>query len=333
MRIIVLKRIFTRPFPLAVVDGWDKGLIWARRILGAAMTHDVFYGHDGCVECFRSDAEIKRVQRKYLSLLRTEPTVLITELRVYLRGYNRMRKILNQLSFIRSKQKLAEATKEFSWLFSRCFPGLFASVWLTQALKESRLTTRYAAAYRLLFYTRTRRGEWGAVGATFYEKLSAKIHGFEPLAELYTAKELFALLKNDFKLPQRTLRARMRGYWMYHSRLSPISSRTSLDRILSSRGLKIVEDTAVTKNEIRGMPAYPGKVRGRVVVVRSIADCSDVRRGNVLVSPMTYPTFLQAMQRAAAFVTDEGGNYATPPSSRANCTNPALSERNMRHRY
>ncbi len=58
---------------------------------------------------------------------------------------------------------------------------------------------------------------------------------------------------------------------------------------------------------VNGETAYPGRVRGVVRLVRKQADMARVQSGDILVSPMTTPDFMPAMQRAAAFVTDEGG--------------------------
>ncbi|MBI5728203.1 MAG: phosphoenolpyruvate synthase, partial [Candidatus Magasanikbacteria bacterium] len=58
---------------------------------------------------------------------------------------------------------------------------------------------------------------------------------------------------------------------------------------------------------VRGQVAFPGVVRGRVVIVRSAAHNNNVQVGDILISPMTYPELLPAMKRAAAFVTDTGG--------------------------
>lgn len=59
--------------------------------------------------------------------------------------------------------------------------------------------------------------------------------------------------------------------------------------------------------EIKGSIAFRGKVRGVVKVVTVPEDVSRVEDGDVLVSQMTFPSFIAAMQKAVAFVTDEGG--------------------------
>ncbi len=58
---------------------------------------------------------------------------------------------------------------------------------------------------------------------------------------------------------------------------------------------------------VRGQVAYPGVVRGCARVVQSTDDLSKVQRGDILVAVMTFPNFIPVMEKAAAFVTDEGG--------------------------
>ena len=60
-------------------------------------------------------------------------------------------------------------------------------------------------------------------------------------------------------------------------------------------------------NEIKGVGAYPGIVRGKVRRVMGHKQIYSIKEGEILVSPMTIPDFLPAMEKAAAFVTDEGG--------------------------
>jgi len=58
---------------------------------------------------------------------------------------------------------------------------------------------------------------------------------------------------------------------------------------------------------VKGLPASPGIGIGRVKIVLSLDHIAKVRRGDVLVTPMTTPDMVPAMKKAAAIVTDEGG--------------------------
>jgi phosphohistidine swiveling domain-containing protein len=83
-----------------------------------------------------------------------------------------------------------------------------------------------------------------------------------------------------------------------------ILSGLELQQFKESEGLNLVPRI---KSEVKGIVACQGKAQGRVKVVRSMDDLSKVQVGDILVAVMTYPAYMAAMERAAAFVTDDGG--------------------------
>jgi len=60
-------------------------------------------------------------------------------------------------------------------------------------------------------------------------------------------------------------------------------------------------------NYVVGIIAHPGKITGKVVVVRRVNDISKIQQGDVVISPMTIPSLVSGLKRAGAIVTDEGG--------------------------
>lgn len=59
--------------------------------------------------------------------------------------------------------------------------------------------------------------------------------------------------------------------------------------------------------ELRGQVAFPGRVTGKVRIVRLRSQMASFRGGEILVTTMTDPTYLPIMKMASAFVTNEGG--------------------------
>lgn len=59
--------------------------------------------------------------------------------------------------------------------------------------------------------------------------------------------------------------------------------------------------------ELTGQTACPGIVTGIARVLQRVDECSKVKQGEILVAPMVNPNYSIAMEKAAAFVTDEGG--------------------------
>lgn len=59
--------------------------------------------------------------------------------------------------------------------------------------------------------------------------------------------------------------------------------------------------------ELKGVIANKGNVRGVVKVVLSSKDFHKINSGDILVTTMTSVDFVPVMEKAAAFVTNEGG--------------------------
>ena len=64
---------------------------------------------------------------------------------------------------------------------------------------------------------------------------------------------------------------------------------------------------------LKGMPASPGIVRGKVTrVITSIDDIGEMKEGEVLVASETNPQYVLAMIKSSAIVTDRGGIISHP---------------------
>lgn len=73
---------------------------------------------------------------------------------------------------------------------------------------------------------------------------------------------------------------------------------------------KLFQKVPKQPRELKGFVAYPGKVRGRVVIVKAgNVDISKIKikRGSILVASMTTTNMVPLVKKAAAIVTDEGG--------------------------
>jgi phosphohistidine swiveling domain-containing protein len=59
--------------------------------------------------------------------------------------------------------------------------------------------------------------------------------------------------------------------------------------------------------EVRGSGAYPGKVKGKAVVVANLDELDNVREADILVVHATNVNFVPALKKVSAIVTEEGG--------------------------
>ncbi|HAH03998.1 MAG: Phosphoenolpyruvate synthase [Parcubacteria group bacterium GW2011_GWA2_43_17] len=60
-------------------------------------------------------------------------------------------------------------------------------------------------------------------------------------------------------------------------------------------------------NLIKGQAAYPGIARGRARIIRKKSEINKMKKGEVLIAPMTTPDVFMAAKKAGAIITDEGG--------------------------
>jgi len=111
---------------------------------------------------------------------------------------------------------------------------------------------------------------------------------------------------NNSKVPRSEISRRMKEYMLItleQGKLIFSSDPGEIEKVLRDH----CEELSSDAEEIKGTAAYKGLVKGRAKIVANKKEMAKVERGDILIAPMTTPDMLPAMERAAGFVTDEGG--------------------------
>ncbi len=128
-------------------------------------------------------------------------------------------------------------------------------------------------------------------------KIYPEINGFEDV-----------ILIQEFETGVFPLRQELEKRKKYYSLYSHyLETDILFEELSKEHELEIVEEILEEVNEVRGDIAMRGKARGVVKLIFKTEDCNKVKIGDILVSPMTTPDHIIAMDKASAFVTDEGG--------------------------
>lgn len=94
--------------------------------------------------------------------------------------------------------------------------------------------------------------------------------------------------------------------WILQARSETVWSRRNKEG-----GAKVQESKSMTTTDhkviVKGLPASPGKVSGRVHVILDPSRIDEFKEGEILVTEMTAPDWVPAMKKAKAIVTDSGG--------------------------
>ena len=89
-----------------------------------------------------------------------------------------------------------------------------------------------------------------------------------------------------------------------------ISTRMNLSLIINDgKSFKVYKKDILPKsdNDLKGMVANKGLARGHVKICFEYNDLKNVKKGDIIVAPMTYPYFVNTMKKASGIITDEGG--------------------------
>ena len=139
-------------------------------------------------------------------------------------------------------------------------------------------------------------------------KIASQVHDAFPewpVDELlsFAPEEILALLDGRLRADQRDLIAQRnkQSLWI----LTKDGYCLSTDPAVFADLAPLLEGEITT--DVRGYCASRGIVRGTVRIVLDEKDFSKIQEGDVLVTMMTRPEFMPVMQKASAFVTNEGG--------------------------
>jgi len=69
----------------------------------------------------------------------------------------------------------------------------------------------------------------------------------------------------------------------------------------------LAENEIAKSKTIKGMIAQKGIARGTVKIIKNVSELDKMNEGEILVTQMTFPSFIAAMKKAAGVITDEGG--------------------------
>jgi phosphohistidine swiveling domain-containing protein len=205
---------------------------------------------------------------------------------------------------VRSKASNEEIAEKYGWLKVR---GDFSEPFTTEDIAKQRkeLCPRKEAP-KIIIPKQLKK-----IIGEVQELVFFRTERTDVFYELYfRGMPLIKELANKYKIPFEEIK-----YYRAKSFISGKSERYpksfcmfSLEDETYFQNEPIIDDNLITeKTEFKGNIAYKGVVRGIVKIVKNISELDKVKKGDILVTPMTFPSFIAAMNIASAFVTDEGG--------------------------
>ncbi len=109
------------------------------------------------------------------------------------------------------------------------------------------------------------------------------------------------------KIPNKKELLKRRNKYIYFD--GKLYSGLSIKDFKKINNIEFFKDdrNTISKHILKGVTAMKGRVIGRVKVILELEKLNKIKKGDILVAPMTTPDYMLAMRKAAGFITDEGG--------------------------
>jgi phosphohistidine swiveling domain-containing protein len=162
---------------------------------------------------------------------------------------------------------------------------------------------------RDIIYLRTQRADYfnhaGALVQPMIKEAANRLHVSYHDVMYFAPEEVARAIRGEYDIHD-DLESRRKDMLMYLGNGS-ICAVSGDEAAEYAKSRPIFRRDAERVDSLKGSIAYKGKVTGAVRVVFTQEDSYAVLPGDILVTTMTTPNLIGAMEKAAAFVTDEGG--------------------------
>lgn len=116
--------------------------------------------------------------------------------------------------------------------------------------------------------------------------------------------ETIELLKKNKQADKELIKKRWdaRAVWLHDGKIETFEGKEAREL-----GQRLLEKPREQKDEAKGVIAYPGVVRGKVIIVHNVDHHKKFNEGDILVAHDVSTEFTSLLKKASAIVVDQGG--------------------------
>ncbi len=314
-----IETVITRDNSLIDVMAWHEGYTSGmKEWLGWSYSETIFYIHNGYTEVMRPPEEhLVEFKKVVLEKIDSDPAWFGTKVA----DFNILIDAIYSF-YTASKVKIAGEVdnKELALMYEtyreevrKVIGPFITTIWLPMwSETDSAILEKYKKELEVSIECRKKAEYIFPKGAELTNEIlrmvSKQLKIEESLIRVISADELLNYLQTGTKPDVNVLRKRYEGV-LYSKKGIMITDNSDADltKSIAEIGYEYVPKKKIETKEIKGQSACKGKIQGKVRVIMSKKDIHLLQDGEVLVTAMTTPEYLPAMQKSCAFVTDEGG--------------------------
>ncbi|OGZ66548.1 MAG: hypothetical protein A3C06_00910 [Candidatus Taylorbacteria bacterium RIFCSPHIGHO2_02_FULL_46_13] len=310
---LVFEKSITRDWGMIYAEIWHKVFTEEfKKQLGWGYTEVVFEGKDNTISVYRAPAEhIDGMRGFILSCLSEKPNWLKEHARIVV---EQVKAVFDLLEILRGKEYSTYSPKELANIFQEFIirnvklgPAFIMMLWFPIQMEDYPLAEKYGNDVQLAKDTRAQIEKIGPLVDVFGREIASEVLRRSQLPEKLTRfvmiEEILEYLKAQKKLDAKKIEARSNYFLVTRKGII----HKDIDDYLKNSGFELKKQDLKKASEIKGKAAYKGHAIGVVRIIRSKEGFGNFNEGEILVTTMTTPDFLPVLEKASAFVTDEGG--------------------------
>lgn len=105
------------------------------------------------------------------------------------------------------------------------------------------------------------------------------------------------------KFPSKAILQKRKKGWLFHKG----QMVHDIKKYLQKNNIWLINPSKKDEDGVMGNVACQGYAKGKAKIIFKLSDLKKIKKGDVLVAPMTTPEMIPALKKAVAIVTDEGG--------------------------
>jgi len=290
------EKIFSRDFSLPMIQVWYKAEAFSPKPWGGKrqpiFPYIVFVREEGIVSSYYDVKGIKWIKNLIITEAKRNKFFFV-ELEKQINERLKPIKKIYEKGLTLDKKRLIKFIKDFK----KAYPWVEAMWWACEMSDKELGNLDISGLKKLRKRTDKISSGTDIVVRKSLSKIFPKIRDFVHLLKIQE-------IENGALPSLANLKKRNQGYIFTGNKLYINKSISEIERKFNVR---LPKNINVKINEIKGLSANTGIVRGKVRKIMGYKDISLIKPGEILVSPMTMPDYLSAIKKAAAVVTDEGG--------------------------
>jgi len=292
----IYEKVFTRDFSLPMLDVWYKGEAYDSKPWSgkkqAFLPYIVFVREDGTVKSYYDPRGVEWIKNHIKETIKKDKKFLEKLEKKVEEKLKPIQPIYDGEKTL-SKKDLLKFIKNFEI----AYPWVEAMWWLCEMDKNELRGLDISPIKKLRKKTTKLSTGTDIVVRKSLIKMFPKLKNYVHVLKIDEIKS-----EKIPKIPD--LKKRDEGF-IYTKNMMYIGSNRNI--VEKKYNIKLETENIKSKDEIKGIVVYKGTVKGKVKRVMGHKHINLIKKGEILVSPMTMPDFLPAMKKASAFITDEGG--------------------------